>query len=129
MKILIVEDEALSRTMLRRMMVRFGECVAVGSGEEAIAKFRDATTSWAPFNLITLDVSMPGMDGIETLNKIKEIEKEKRIPKEKQVKILMVTVHSDKDTIIKCKQAECDDYIVKPFSEKTIIEKIEKFKS
>ncbi len=107
---------------------RFGECKAVDNGETAIAVFKKAMESITPFDLITLDISMPGMDGTETLYKIREIEKEKSIPKEKRVKILMVTVHSDKDTIIKCIQAECDGYILKPFSEKTIIERIEKIK-
>jgi two-component system chemotaxis response regulator CheY len=129
MKILIVEDEIVSRTMLQRIMARFGECKAVDRAEAAIAVFKKALESRAPFDLITLDISMPGMDGTEALYKIREIEKEKSIPKEKQVKILMVTVHSDKDMIIACIQAECDGYIVKPFSEKTIIERIEKIKS
>jgi len=128
MKILIVEDEVVSRTMLQRIMVRFGECKAVDSGEVAIAVFKSAMERRSPFDLITLDVSMPGMDGPETLYKIREIEKKMSIPKEKRVKILMVTIHSDKDTIITCIQAECDGYIVKPFSEKTIIERIEKIK-
>jgi len=82
--------------------------------------------NWTPFDLITLDVSMPEMDGTEVLYIIREIEKTMKIPKENQVKILMVTSHSDKDTVIASVQAGCDDYIVKPFDREVIINKLKK---
>ena len=69
---------------------------------------------------------MPEMDGTEVVYKIREIEKENEVPEGKQVKILMVTSHSDKDTIVSCVQAGCDDFVVKPFDRETISEKIEK---
>ena len=72
---------------------------------------------------------MPEMDGTEVLLEIRELENQKKIPREKQVKILMVTSHSDRDNIITCIQAECDDYIVKPFDREKILEKIEKINS
>ncbi|MBW1691998.1 MAG: response regulator [Deltaproteobacteria bacterium] len=129
MKTLVVDDELVSRKKMQRIMDGFGECEAVESGSAAIAAFEKAWESWLPFDLITLDIAMPEMDGIELLYAIREIEKEKKIPKEKQVKILMVTSHSDRDSIITSIQAECDDYIVKPFDRETVIEKIEKIKS
>ncbi len=129
MKILIVDDELVSRKKMQKIMESFGECDAVDSGKAAMSAFKKAWESWTPFDLITLDVSMPDMDGTEVLCELKEIEKEKGIPKEKQVKILMVTSSSDKDTIITCIQAECDDYAVKPFDKEIISEKIEKIRS
>ena len=106
------------------IMQNFGKCKVVESGKKAISAFKKAWESWTPFDLITLDVSMPEMDGIEVVYKIREIEKENKVPKEKQVKILMVTSHSDKDTIVNCVQAGCDDFVVKPFNKETISEKI-----
>jgi len=129
MKILIVDDELVSRKKMHIIMQNFGKCKAVDSGKAAISAFKKAWESWTPFDLITLDVSMPEMDGTEVVYKIREIEKENKVPKEKQVKILMVTSHSDKDTIITCVQAGCDDFVVKPFDKETISEKIEKIES
>ena len=126
MKTLVVDDELVSRKKMQKIMENFGECEAVESGSAAIATFKKALESWMPFDLITLDVLMPKMDGTEVLYTIREIEKEKKIPGEKQVKILMVTSHSDKDTIITSIQAGCDDYIVKPFDREVIIKKLEK---
>ena len=74
---------------------------------------------------MTLDISMPGMDGIEVLLQIRK--REKKIPKEKRIKILMVTAHSDKDSVTICITAGCDDYIVKPFTRKVVIKKVEEF--
>jgi two-component system chemotaxis response regulator CheY len=126
MKALVVDDELVSRKKLQKIMESLGECEAVESGSAAIAAFQKALENGMPFDLITLDVLMPKMDGTEVLYTIREIEKEKKIPKEKQVKILMVTSHSDKDTFITSIQAGCDDYIVKPFDREVIINKLQK---
>ena len=126
MKTLVVDDELVSRKKMQKIMESLGECKAVETGSAAIAAFRKALESGMPFDLITLDIAMPEMDGTELLYTIREIEKEKKIPREKQIKILMVTSHSDKDTVITSIQAGCDDYIVKPFDREVIIKKLEK---
>jgi len=124
MKILIVDDEAVSRKKMQNIMEDFGECEIVESGEAAVTAFRKAGEDEAPFDLITLDISMPDMGGIEVLHEIRKTEKE--VPKEKQVRVWMVTSHSDKDTIIACIEAGCNDYIAKPFKRKLLIEKLKK---
>ena len=128
MKILVVDDELVSRKKMQKIMDGLGECAAAASGGEALNLFKQAMESGAPFDLVTLDVVMPGMDGTEVLYEIREIERRKHPPKEKRTKILMVTSQSDKDTVITCIQAQCDDYIVKPFDREKIMKKIEKFK-
>jgi two-component system chemotaxis response regulator CheY len=125
MKILVVDDELVSRKKMQIIMSSFGECVAVESGDAAIGAFEKAWENWAPFDLIALDISMPDMDGTEVLSEIREKEKNKNIPKERRVKVMMVTSHSDKDTIITCIQAGCDAYIAKPFDRETIMKKFE----
>jgi len=129
MKSLIVDDELVSRKKMQKIMESFGECEVADSGKTAIIAFKQAVESGRLFDLITLDVNMPEIDGTEVLFEIREIEKENKVPIEKQVKILMVTSASDKDTIITCIQAECDDYVVKPFDKKMLTEKIEKIRS
>ena len=129
MRILVVDDEFVSRKKMQKIMDSFGdfdECESVQSGSAAITAFKKALGNGMPFDLITLDIAMPEMDGTEVLYNIREIEKQKKVPKEKQVRILMVTSHSDKDTIITSIQAGCNDYIVKPFERKILIKKLEK---
>jgi len=129
MKILVVDDELVSRKKMQKIMVNFGECEEFESGSEAITAFKKALENRTPFDLITLDIVMPELDGIEVLFEIREIENLKNIPEEKQVKILMVTSHSDRDNIITSIQAGCNDYIVKPFDREMVIEKLENIKS
>jgi len=126
MRVLIVDDELVGRNKMLKIMGNFAECVAVDSGKAAIKAFKEAWEIGEPFDLATLDISMPGMDGTEVLYEIRKIEKAKKIPKEKHIKILMVTIHADRDTIITCIQAECNDYIVKPFDKEVVLGKIKK---
>ena len=124
MRVLIVDDELVSRNKMLKIMGNFADCVAVDSGKAAIKAFQEAWEIWEPFDLTTLDISMPGMDGTEVLYEIRKIENVKKIPKEKHIKILMVTSHADRDTVITCIQAECNDYIVKPFDKEVVLGKI-----
>jgi len=127
MKVLIVDDQYVSIKKIQKIMEGFCECEAVDNGQAAVDAYKKAWEDSAPYDLITLDISMPGMDGTEVLSTIRELEKEKNIPKEKRVKILMVTASSDTDTVITCIRAGCDDYLVKPINREIISKKLEQF--
>jgi len=126
MRVLIVDDELVGRMKMQKIMEHFGECESLENGSEAMTAFTNAWENWRPFNLITLDVAMPEMDGTEVAARIREIERAKNVSEENQAKILMVTGHSDKDTVITSIQAGCDDYIVKPFTKGVLIKKLRK---
>jgi two-component system chemotaxis response regulator CheY len=67
-KILIVDDAAFSRGMLKRMVESAGyEVIEAGSGEEALEKFKTEKP-----DLVTMDLLMPDMDGIDVVRKIME---------------------------------------------------------
>ena len=124
MKVLVVDDELVSRKKMEKIMTAFGQCVAVENGADALKAFEEAIVKGEPFDLITLDVSMPAMDGTEVLFEIRMIEQQKNIAKESKVKVIMVTGQSDKDLVITCMQAGCDGYVVKPFDSEIMAEKI-----
>jgi len=67
------------------------------------------------------------MDGIEVLFELRELERNAEVVGKKAVVILMVTSHSDKDSVITSVQAECDDYMLKPFDKKMVAEKVEQY--
>ena len=124
MKILIVDDDHVVRKKLSTIMETFGNCESVETGKAAVEAFRQAWENWAPFDLITLDISMPDMDGTEVLYEIRDIETKKNVPDDKKAKVFVVSSHSDKDTVITSIQAGCDDYIKKPFKRDFILQKI-----
>ena len=126
MKILVVDDDPVSRKMLQKIMSSFGECEEVENGKAAMKSFEQSLENDTPFDLITLDIIMPEMDGIDALNRIRELETEKGVPLEKRAKIFMVTSNSDEDTVTASAKAGCDDYIVKPFNKEVVLAKLKK---
>lgn len=126
MRILIVDDEMVSRTKLELIMEYFGNCKTVDHGDDALAAFHEAHRDDDPFNLIMLDINLPGMDGIQLLSAIRNAEKELNIEKSRKAKILMTTSYRDKDRIVASVQSGCDDYIGKPFDLNLICNKLGK---
>jgi len=74
--------------------------------------------------VIFLDVEMPNMNGMAVLQEIRELENKHDSSHQKRVKIIMVTAHSDKDTIVSCIAQGCNDYIIKPFDKATVEKKL-----
>ena len=124
MKILIVDDEAVSRTKLEAIFEEFGECQAVASGQEAMIAVQKALAEDAPFDLITMDVGMPGMDGTETLYEIRKLEKSAWEFTRSKARIVMITGKKDRDCLITCVQAGCDDYLLKPFDPDVVVQRL-----
>ncbi len=125
MKILVVDDELVSRKKMEKIMMLIGECEAVENGQDAIAAFQNAVDAEAYFDLISLDITMPDMSGIEVLTQIREIENGKGLSRDQQVKIMMVTSHSDQENVVASLKAGCNNYIVKPFDKERVFSKIE----
>ena len=126
MKILVVDDEVVSRTKLKLIMENFGQCEVADNGKTALAMFHSAHQQGKPFGLIMLDIDMPEMDGMQVLSEMIRAQIELKIPNNRKVKILMVTSYTDKDRVLICIQSGCDDYIAKPFDIDTIGKKLSK---
>ncbi len=129
MKILIVDDDSSSLSKITAILEEMGTCTAVESGTNAVKTFEDALSHSEPFDLVTLDIDMPDLDGIKVLQKIRMMEEEKKIPKSNRSRIIMVSGKSDKNSLVTCLKAGCDSFIVKPFNITTLIEKMEKIET
>ncbi len=125
MKILIVDSDVISRKTLKKVISPLGETRTASDGQTTIEYFNEAWDDGLPFDLIFLDIMLEDMDGIEVLNKIREIEKEKGIPKAKKSKVIMVTSKMEKEIVMSSIHAGCSDYIVKPIKKEKVYEKLE----
>jgi two-component system chemotaxis response regulator CheY len=125
MKILIADDELVSRTKLITILSGYGECVVSESGKEALAEFNHALDIGAPFDLISLDINMPDISGIDVLKEIRDAEKEKGI--KKPSKVIMVTAHADQADVVGSMKAGCNKYVIKPFDPKCVADKLMDF--
>lgn len=106
LKVLIVDDSLIIRKKISKILENLGHDVVFDAtnGQEAI----DAYIKYKP-DLVSMDITMPDMDGITA---VKDIIKE-----DKEAKIIMVTSHGQEDMVIKSIQAGAVGYILKPISE------------
>lgn len=123
-KILIVEDEFISRTLLKEMLSPFGDCDVVMDGAEAITALEQSYyASGTKYDLVCLDIMMPKMSGHEVLREMRRIEKEKGMYGPDVAKVIMVTALDDAQNIMEAMvEGRCAAYLTKPISRKNLLE-------
>jgi two-component system phosphate regulon response regulator PhoB len=113
-KILVVDDEEDILELVRYNLAREGYNVAgTLSGEEALRKARTDG-----YDLIILDLMLPGIDGLEVAKKLKANEKTRDVP------IVMLTAKGEEADIVTGLELGADDYITKPFSPRVLIARV-----
>ena len=127
MKILIVDDDKLSRVMLYNMLNSVGQCDMAINGYEAIDAFKRSHAEGAPYDLICLDVIMPDIDGLQVLKQIRAIETRDSIDASEAVKVIMVSSMSDLEHIMMSFNASCEAYMIKPFERNLLFEHLAAF--
>ena len=114
MKILIVEDEVTSRSILENVLSSYGACNTAANGKEAIYLFESSHEQEQPYDVICLDICMPVMDGHEVIKRIRAFEKDREIPITEGVKIVMMTGSSDGSDVLSAFREGCEAYLKKP---------------
>lgn len=116
MKILIAEDNAFSRTLLKKTLTKAGyDVVAAENGDVAWEVLQQDD----PPKLALIDWMMPGLSGIEVCRKIREIDT--AIP----IYVILLTAKSDKDDVLEGFSAGADDFIKKPFDSGELLARIQ----
>jgi len=113
-KVLSVDDSKIIRMIVRRALAAF-DCTVVEAvnGEEGLAR----AASEKP-DLIILDITMPVMDGVTMLARLKETADLKDIP------VIMLTAESGRENVMHIAQLGVRDYLVKPFKDEQLVEKV-----
>lgn len=114
-KILIVDDAAFMRMMIKDILTKNGyEIVGEAQdGKEAIEKYEELNP-----DLVTMDITMPEMDGITALKEIKKIDPD--------AVVIMCSAMGQQAMVIDAIQAGAKDFIVKPFQADRVLEAIQK---
>jgi DNA-binding NtrC family response regulator len=111
--VLLVDDETLFvEAMTRRLTKRNLSITSAFSGDEALKRLKENDN----FEVVILDVKMPGMDGIETLQEIR-----KRYP---LVEVIMLTGHATVESAIEGMKRGAFDYLMKPCDIDHLISKV-----
>ncbi len=127
MRSLVVEDDPSIRKMVKALLSMYGECEPVVDGRQAVQTFEMALEDEEPYDLICMDIMMPGKDGLEALIEIREIEREMGVEEEKKVKVIMLTAVSDPGTMFEASyEGGATAYITKPFETQDIVNELYK---
>ena len=114
-KILIVDDSRTSRKILRGLLEESGHEVGAEAenGQEGVDKYKEFNP-----DITTLDITMPVMDGLEALSKIKEFDR--------NAKVIMVTAAGQQNKMVEAIKNGASEFVTKPFEKENILKIIEK---
>jgi len=115
MKTLIVEDDFTSRVMLQKILANLGETHIAANGNEAVEAFQAAGARGEPYNLVCLDIQLPGLNGHTVLREIRDFERQSGIRDGEGVRVIMTTVRNDSEAVFTAFNDMCDAYVTKPF--------------
>lgn len=117
MKILLAEDDYVTRKFMTNFLSKYGECDVTVDGMEAVDAFMMAMEDGEPYDLICLDIMMPVMDGYQALMGIRNLEKDHDIPEDKMVKVIMTTALNDEKNVKMAFDLGCSVYSGKPIDQ------------
>lgn len=103
-RLLVVDDNKLNRDVLKRRLQRQGHAVEVAEGgEQALGMMAEQQ-----FDLLLLDIMMPGMNGLQVLKRLKSDERLRAIP------VIVISALREMDSIVRCIELGAEDYLPKP---------------
>jgi CheY-like chemotaxis protein len=120
LRILVVDDNASAREILQSILTSLKfNATAVSSGGEAIGELEQAQLEHRPYGLVLMDWHMPGMDGVETIKRIRANSKLSQT-----LAFVMVTAYSRDELLQAAEGAHIDGLLVKPVSPSTLLDSI-----
>lgn len=113
--VLIVDDSRTSRKILRGLLERAGFVITgeAVNGEDGYLKYKELQP-----DVVTMDITMPAMDGIESLSLIKHANAD--------AKVVMITAAGQKEKMVDALKRGADEFITKPFDEAEVIATLKK---
>ncbi|MEM6822980.1 MAG: response regulator [Verrucomicrobiota bacterium] len=111
MKLLIVDDSMIIRRMIERNLdsSKFSEIETASNGSMAVEKF-----TASPADVVTMDITMPEMDGLACIEKLIAIKED--------VRILVVSALADKSTAVEAVKRGAEGFLLKPFTQESLEE-------
>ena len=125
MRILIVDDDESIVLYLQTVLAPFAGCDGAASGEDGVFLFRQAHAGGAPYDVVMMDILMPGMDGHDAAETMRALERERDIPARDAFKLVMITSLVDDANVTRAffkTHATC--YLVKPFDKDGVLDEL-----
>lgn len=113
-RILVVDDEAVNRLLLSRILRANAEIVEAADGMQALDRLAAGT-----FDLVLLDIMMPRMDGFQVLKAIRST------PETTDLPVILISALTENDNIVRGLQLEANDYITKPIDIDVVLARVD----
>ncbi|WP_094605101.1 Sporulation initiation phosphotransferase F [Sporomusa silvacetica DSM 10669] len=126
MRILIAEDDMVSRKFLSKFLSQYGECDLTVDGLEALDAFLLSLKDNNPYDLVCLDIMMPRVDGVKVLKTIRQLERQNGVLPEEHAKVIMVTALGETNYVQQSFELGCDAYAAKPIDIDQLVKVMEK---
>ncbi|MGI5871868.1 MAG: response regulator [Bacillota bacterium] len=113
MKALIVDDAMMVRFVLKKFLasIGFDEVFEAGTGKEALVLYKEHRP-----DIVTMDITMPEMDGLQSIEAI--------MAEDPQARIVVCSAIGQRDYVLKAMELGAKNYLIKPFQEEKVIETI-----
>jgi two-component system chemotaxis response regulator CheY len=116
MRAMVIDDSRAMRMILKRIVTKLGfEVIEAGDGQEALDQL--ATLVGVP-ELALIDWNMPNVNGLEFVSRVRAD------PRLREMTLVMVTTESEQNQIVRALAAGAHEYVIKPFTEGAMIEKL-----
>ena len=121
MRILIVDDDSVTRKLLTSILNEYGNCQVAVDGEEALKAFSEAFDTEHRYDCMCLDIMMPHIDGLQVLKRVRELEEASGVGGLDGIKIIMTSALSDPKSILGAFRSGCEAYVTKPFNKDKLL--------
>jgi CheY-like chemotaxis protein len=119
LSILVAEDNEINALLMRSLLTQLGHhAVITTNGEAALTSWQSAESAGHPYDLVLMDIQMPGLDGIETTRRIRACE----VGKVRPTPILALTANTLAEDRYACFEAGMDGFLVKPLDREKLTE-------
>lgn len=121
MRSLAIDDEFVALSKMVAMLEPFGPCDAATSAQQALELHCKALSEACPYRLITIDINMPGTNGIALLGLLQAEERRRNAPRSRK---LIVTAESTASNVLAALTGECNGFMVKPVRRAVLLDKL-----
>jgi len=121
MRSLIIDDEFVALSKMVALLEPLGPCDAATNAEQAQSYFLKAIKTNAPYDLITIDINMPNMNGLTLLSRFQSEERSRECRRARKI---IITADSSAFNVRAALANDCDGFLVKPISRSVLMEKL-----